>query len=44
MVTKEVKYLFPHWNKIREGICNGYILYSSVEMQGMEEYGLSGSD
>lgn len=34
MVTKEVKYLFPRWNKTGEGICNVYILYSSVEMQG----------
>lgn len=44
MVTKEVKYLSPHWNNTRKGICNVYNLYSSVEMQGMEECGLSGSN
>lgn len=44
MVTKEVKYLFPNWNKTREGIYNAYILYSSMDMQGMEEDSLSGSD
>lgn len=44
MVTKEVKYLFPYWNKTREVICNVYILHPSVEMLGMEEYSLSGSD